>query len=287
MHFARVPPTGMVLTGICSVQAGAAVAASHFDELGPSGVSLLRLAFAALVLVVIWRPDPRRFTRAELKQVALFGLVLGVMNETFYLALDHLPLGVAVTIEFAGPLGVAVVTSHRRADLGWAALAAGGIVLLADPGGGSVDAIGLVFVLIAASCWAAYIVLNQRLGQASAGGRGLAMGMVVAALVPIVPGIAEAGGTLLEPRFLLIGLGVGLLSSVVPYSLEFEALRRMPTHVFGVLMSLEPAAAALAGLLILGQALGARELVAIALVVAASAGVTRAAGRSAVPILDA
>lgn len=286
----RVPPVGLVLTGICSVQVGAAVAASHFDELGPSGMTLLRLVFGATVLVVLWRPDPRAYARADLRLVGLFGLVLGLMNEAFYLALDHLPLGVAVTLEFAGPLGVAVATSRRRADLGWAALAALGIVLLADPGGGTVDALGLAFIAVAATCWAGYILLSQRLGSAFEGGRVLALAMVVAAVVPVAPGIADAGTALIEPRFLALGLLIGLLSSVIPYSLEFEALRRMPAHVFGVLMSLEPAVATLAGLVILGQGLGVRQLAAIALVVAASGGVTRATGRSgaarAVPVGD-
>ena len=258
------------------MQVGAAVAASHFDELGPSGVTLLRLAFAAAVLVVVWRPDPRAYARSDLRLVGVFGLVVGAMNEAFYLALDRLPLGIAVTIEFVGPLGVAVATSRRRGDLGWAGLAALGIVGLAVPGGGSVDVLGLVFVLAAAACWAAYILLSQHLGQAFEGSRGLALAMVVAALVPVVPGVVEAGSRLLEPRELLIGLVVGLMSSVIPYSLEFEALRRMPANTFGVLMSLEPAVAALAGLVVLGQGLGVRELAAIALVVTASIGVTRA-----------
>ncbi|MCW3012053.1 MAG: EamA family transporter [Solirubrobacterales bacterium] len=275
----RVPPVALVLTGIGSVQFGAALATTLFDDLGAAGTTLLRLVFAAAILVAVWRPRPRAYTPAQLRLAALFGLVLGAMNLTFYLALDRLPLGVAVTIEFVGPLGVAVATSRRRADLGWAALAALGIVLLADPGGGSIDPVGLVLILLAAACWAAYILLSQRAGPSFEGGRGLALAMVVAVLVPLVPGVLEGGSALFDPHLLLLAAGVGLLSSVIPYSLEFEALRRMPTSVFGVLMSLEPGVAALAGFLVLGQALGARELLAIALVVAASLGVTRAAGR--------
>lgn len=278
----RVPPVALVLTGIGSVQFGAALATTLFDDLGPSGTTLLRLLFAAGILVALWRPDPRAYGRAELRLAGLFGLVLGCMNLTFYLALDRLPLGVAVTLEFVGPLGVAVATSRRRADLAWAALAAVGIVLLADPGGGSIDPLGLVLILAAGGFWAAYILLSQRAGPSFEGGRGLAMAMVVAALVPLVPGVVGGGSDLLRPELLAIAAGVGLLSSVIPYSLEFEALRRMPANVFGVLMSLEPGVAALAGFLVLGQALGARELVAIALVVAASIGVTRAANRASV-----
>ncbi len=286
----RVPPVALVLTGIGSVQFGAALATTLFDSLGPSGTTLLRLVFATVLLLALWRPDPRDYTGAELRLAALLGLVLGAMNLTFYLALDRLPLGVAVTIEFVGPLGVAVATSRRRADLGWAALAAAGIVLLADPGGGSIDPLGLVLILLAGACWAAYILLSQRAGPSFEGGRGLALAMAVAVLVPLVPGVVGGGSALLDPRWLALAAAVGVLSSVIPYSLEFEALRRMPAHVFGVLMSLEPGVAALAGLVVLGQGLGARQVVAIALVVAASAGVTLAAGRehraAAVPRLD-
>jgi inner membrane transporter RhtA len=272
---ARVPPFALVLAGVTSVQVGAALARTMFDDLGPSGTSLLRLGFAALTLGLLWRPDPRRYSRAELRLVVAFGLVLGLMNLTFYLGLGRLDLGVAVTIEFIGPLAVAVVGSRRRLDLVWAALAAVGIVLLANPGGSDpVDALGLFFILCAAACWAAYILLAQRAGRVFAGSQGVAMAMVVAAVIPIAPGIADGGSALLRPELLAIGLAVGILSSAIPYSLETEALRRLPANVFGVLMSMEPAVAALAGFVVLGQDLGPREILAMALVVAASAGVS-------------
>jgi inner membrane transporter RhtA len=282
----RVPPVPLVLTGICSVQVGAAVGATIFDEVGASGATLLRLGMAALVAALVFRPDPRGHSAADLRLGALLGLTLGVMNLAFYEALDRMPLGVAVTIEFAGPLGVAVALSRRRLDYVWAALAAAGIVLLADPGGGGLDPVGLALILLAAACWAGYILLSQRAGRVFPGTRGIGLALVVAAVVPIGPGIAQGGAELLEPRFLLLGLLVGVASSVIPYTLETEALRRMPAHAFGVLMSLEPAVAALAGLLILGQELGWRELVAMALVVAASIGVTRAAAPGAPPPVD-
>jgi inner membrane transporter RhtA len=282
----HVPPVPLVLTGICSVQVGAAVGATIFDEIGASGTTLLRLGMAALVAAVLFRPDPRGHSAADLRLGGLLGLTLGVMNLAFYEALDRMPLGVAVTIEFAGPLGVAVALSRRRLDYVWAALAAAGIVLLADPGGGGLDPAGLALILLAAACWAGYILLSQRAGRVFPGTRGIGLALIVAALVPIGPGIAQGGAELLEPRFLLIGLLVGVASSVIPYTLETEALRRMPAHAFGVLMSLEPAVAALAGLLILGQELGWRELVAMALVVAASIGVTRAAAPGAPPPVD-
>jgi inner membrane transporter RhtA len=271
----RVPPFALVLGGVTSVQVGAALARTMFDELGPSGTSLLRIVFAALALMVLWRPDPRRYTWNELRYALAFGVTLGLMNLTFYLGLDRLDLGVAVTIEFVGPLAVAVLLSRRRLDLVWAALAAAGIVLLTNPGGAdSVDAIGLMFVLIAGACWAAYILIAQSAGRVFPGSHGVAMAMVVAAVIPIAPGIADAGSALLRPELLALGCAVGVLSSAIPYSLETEALRRIPAHVFGVLMSMEPAVAALAGFVVLGQDLGLRELLAIALVVAASAGVS-------------
>ena len=279
-----MPAPLFVLAAASSVQLGAAIAATLFDDLGPAGTSVLRVGLGALILLAIWRPRVRGLAREDLRLVFWLGLTLGVMNYSFYEAIDRIPLGVAVTIEFAGPLGVAVVLSRRRLDLLWVALAVGGILLLADPGGDSVDPTGLALVLIAAAAWAAYILLAARAGSRFTGGRGLALAMIVASLVPLVPGIAEAGGELLVPEFLALGAAVALLSSVIPYSLEMEALRRIPRHVFGVLMSMEPALAALAGFVILDQALGARELLAIGLVIAASIGATRSS-RSA-PVID-
>jgi inner membrane transporter RhtA len=266
----------LVLVAITSLQFGAALAGTIFDETGPAGTALLRSAFAALILVAIWRPRPSAHSARELRLVVAFGLVLGAMNLCIYESFARIPLGIAVTIEFAGPLGVAVVLSRRRLDLLWAALAAVGIVLLADPGGGAVDAAGVAFALVAAACWAAYILIAQAAGRVFSGGRGVALAMSVAVVVPVIPGIANAGAELLKPQWLAIGCAVALASSVLPYSLETEALRRLPANVFGVLMSLEPGVAALAGLVVLGQDLRARDVVAITLVVTASIGVTRA-----------
>jgi inner membrane transporter RhtA len=274
----RVPPIGLVLGGVTSIQFGAALAATLFDDLGPAGTSVLRLGFAAIILMVLVRPRirtrPAR-SAASLWLVLAFGLTLGAMNLTFYEALDRIPLGVAVTIEFAGPLGVAVATSRRRLDLVWAALAAIGILLLSNPFGAGLDTIGLILALAAAAFWATYILIAQRATTHFQGSEGVALAMVPAALVPLIPGVAEAGTTLLEPHWLLLGAGVALMSSVIPYSLETEALRRLPASVFGVLMSIEPAVAAIAGLVVLGQSLSARDVVAIGFVVAASVGVSR------------
>jgi inner membrane transporter RhtA len=265
----------LVIVAISSLQFGAALAGTIFDELGPAGTALLRAAFAAVILLAVWRPAVHGVPAVNLRLIALFGVVLGGMNLCIYESFARIPLGIAVTIEFAGPLTVAVALSRRRLDLVWAALAAAGILLLADPGGGEVDALGVILALVAAACWAAYIIIGAAASKVFTGGRGLALAMAVATLVPLVPGVATAGSDLLHPRFLAIGCAVALLSSVLPYSLETEALRRIPPRVFGVLMSLEPAVAALAGLVVLGQRLGGRDVVAIVLVVAASVGVTR------------
>jgi inner membrane transporter RhtA len=242
---------------------------------------LLRLGLAALVLVAIWRPRPGGLTGPQLRAVALFGVALAGMNGCYYLALDRIDQGVAVTFEMAGPLGVAVAGSRRGIDLVWVALAAAGILLLTGGAGGDLDALGAAFALAAGAFWAAYILLSARIGRALPGGQGLALAMVVGALVVVPPGAADGGGELLAPGLLAAGLGVAVLSSVIPYSLEMEALRRMPERVFGVLMSLEPAAAALAGFVVLGQDLGARQLTAIGMVVVASAGATGLGRRDA------
>jgi inner membrane transporter RhtA len=230
------------------------------------------------VLALIWRPRLAGHDRGELGLAALFGLVLGAMNLAFYASLERIPLGIAVTFEFVGPLGVAVFGSRRPLDLLWVGLAAAGILLLADLGGdGGLDRTGVALALLAGALWAAYILLSARVGRAFPGGAGLALAMLVAT-VPLAPvGIAAAGGDLLVPWILLVGAAVGLVSSAIPYTLELEALRRLPVGVFGVLMSLEPAMAALAGFVVLDEGLAAREVAAILLVVAASAGAARGA----------
>jgi len=264
----RAVAVGLVLAAAASLQAGAAFAVTLFDELGPAGAAFLRLAFAAVVLWAIWRPR----LSGDLRLAASFGVALGLMNWSIYESMDRIPLGVAVTIEFAGPLLVAVLGSRRRLDAVWIALAAVGILLLADPGGGSIDGVGVLFALAAAGCWMAYIHLGKRTGEAFPGGSGLALAMAVGALVVLPAGLIQGGSALTEPDLLGSALVVALASSALPYSLELEALRRLPAAVFGVLMSLEPAVAALAGWIVLGQDLGARELLAIGMVVVASAG---------------
>jgi inner membrane transporter RhtA len=273
----RVPSPVLVVGAVASVQFGAAFAKTIFDEIGPGGAVFLRMLFAAAVLMLIWRPRLSGHGRRDIVLILLFGASLAGMNGTFYAALDRIPLGIAVTFEFVGPLGVALFGSRRRLDLVWVALAAAGILLLSDFGGTDLDGLGVALALIAGAFWAAYILLSARVGQAFPGGGGLALAMMVA-VVPLVPiGIAQGGADLLVVWVLAVGFAVAMLSSAIPYTLELEALRRLPAGVFGVLMSLEPALAATAGFIALGEDLAAREVVAILLVVAASAGAARGA----------
>jgi inner membrane transporter RhtA len=280
----RIPPTLLVLVAVSSVQFGGAFAKTLFDEIGPSGTVFLRVAFASLILAALWRPAVRGRSRADWRLIVAYGITLVAMNLSFYEALDRIPLGIAVTFEFVGPLGVAVAGSRRPLDLAWVALAAAGIVLLSDFGTADLDALGVGLALLAGAFWAAYILLAARVGRAYPGGQGLALGMAVGALMVAPIGLAGGGGDLLDAEVLAIGLLVAILSSAIPYTLELEALRRMPKGVFGVLMSLEPAAAALAGFIVLDEGLATRELVAIALVVTASAGAAR---HAVVPPRDA
>lgn len=264
----RAAAVGLVLVACTSPQIGAAFAVTLFDELGPAGAAFLRLTIAAIVLWAIWRP---RLT-GDLRLAAAFGVSLGVMNWTFYEAISRIPLAIAVTIEFAGPLVVGVIGSRRPLDIFWVALAAVGIVLLVNPGGGSLDPVGVAFALAAAACWMAYIYLSKRTGAAFPGGAGLAIAMAVGALVVLPAGAVPASNAFAAPALLGTAVIVALASSVLPYSLELIALRRLPEAVFGVLMSLDPAVAAVVGFVALQQELGPRDVLAIAMVVVASAG---------------
>ena len=264
----------LVLISIASVQTGAAVARTAFDEAGAMGITLMRLGLSSAVLVAVLRPRPWRWSRDAQQATLLFGLCMAGMNIVFYLALRTVPLGVCVTVEFLGPLTVALVQTRRWRDVLWVCLAAAGVALLGLRGGGDLPIGGLVLALVAGAFWALYILASARVGQAVPGTEGLAMALVIAALIALPFGAAGVAGVLDQPRILLIGCGVALFSSIIPYICELAALRRMPTRVFGVLMSLEPGAAAIAGLIVLHQALAARETVALVLVSVASVGIT-------------
>lgn len=279
-----IPPLPAVLVAIVSVQGGAALAKGLFAALGAAGTAGVRITLSAAVLLALFRPPLARLRAAQWRAIVPYGLVLGSMNLAFYLALERIPLGLAVTLEFLGPLGVAVLGSRRAVDFLWVALAAAGIALLAPWEGsthpGALDPTGVLLALFAGGCWAAYILLGGRVSRLFTDGQGVATGMLFATL-PALP-FALADGVLarLSPGLLLAGLGVALLSSALPYVLEMTALRELPSRTFGILMSLEPAVAALAGLLFLHERLTGLQWLALAGVSAASAGATLTARRA-------
>lgn len=273
------PLAGVALVvGSClSLPFGAAVAAQLFPVLGPWGVTSLRVAIAALLLVVIVRPRPGRWTRAQWLAATLFGVSLAVMNGFFYAAIDRIPLGPAVAIEFLGPLVLAAVLTRRLADAAWVAVALVGMALLgidgmigADP----LDPLGVLFILIAAGFWVMYIRMSARVGRLIPGNSGLAMGLVIAAVLLLPVGVPTVSVVAGDMQLLLLAAITAVLSSVIPYSFELAALRRLPQRVFGVLLSLEPAFATLAGWLILGQDATVLRMLAVVLVIAASVGTT-------------
>jgi inner membrane transporter RhtA len=270
----RLPAPLLVLGAIVSVQLGSAVAKGLFDDLGAGGTTLLRLGLASSLLFAVLRPRLRTWSRGQWQAAALLGAAMAGMNLVFYLSLRTVPLGVAVTVEFVGPLLLALVQTRRWLDLLWALTAAGGVVLLGTGGGTDAPASGLLLAFVAGLFWAAYIVASARVGQVLPGTDGLAVALAVAAVLVLPFGAEGALEVVDRPGLLLGALAVALLSSVISYGLELSALRRIPTRVFGILMSLEPAAAAVAGLLVLDQALGSREVVALLLVSAASLGIT-------------
>jgi len=280
----RASAVVLVLGAATSVQGGASVAKSLFPELGPPGVVFLRLLFGSIALWAIARPELRGRPRRELRLVAALGVVLVSMNVSFYESIDRLPLGIAVTVEFLGPLAVAILGSRRRIDFAWIALAGLGVALLANGGGRSVHATGLMLAALAGLFWALYIFLSVPIGKAYPGASGLAPAMVLGAVLIAPWGIISAGHHLREPQLLGAAVGVGLLSSALPWSLELEALRRLPTHVFGVVLSLEPAVAALAGFVLLHEHLRLRAWLAIGLVVLASAGAALEVRRRDTPV---
>lgn len=267
-----------MLASIVSVQVGAAIAKSLFDSVTPTGMVLLRLASSALVFVVLVRPRVRGRSGQDWVVALGFGASLATMNWAIYQSFARIPLGLAVTIEFIGPLAVGLLGSRRLCDLAWVGLAATGVVLLGfDPSGVTVAGVG--FALLAGAAWASYILLSASTGRRWPGLDGLTVASVVAVLLLAPYAAADGAHDLLRPEVLLVGAAVGLLSSVLPYSLELVALRSLPTAAFGILMSLEPAAAALAAIVLLGEHLGPLQWLALVCVVVASIGATRSAAQ--------
>jgi len=278
-------PAAMILTGIVSVQVGAGLADKLFGQIPPAAVTGLRLWISALAMVALSGRGFGRSVRdlrerrafADAAVAVAFGIALAVMNFSFYQAFSRIPLGVTVTIEFLGPLAVAVAGSRHLRDVGWVILAATGVVLLTQGGHGHLNVGGVLFAGLAGACWAAYIVLSSATGRRFPGSTGLAIAMVISAVLITPPALIAGGGAMFRPAILATGAAIGILSSVIPYRLELESLRRMPTRLFGVWMSLEPAVAALIGLVMLGQRLSVVEWVAIVCVMIACAGAAQAA----------
>lgn len=303
---AAVPPSALIFVGIVSVQVGAGLAAQLFDQIPPAAVTALRLWASAVVmaavggrrLLAVLTAVARGRAWRDLAVTAGFGLTLAVMNFSIYQSFARIPLGISVTIEFLGPLGVAVASSRRALDVVWVVLAGGGVALLTRADSASRSSglgafahatdrgtflVGLAFALVSGLSWAVYIVLSRATGRRFPGSTGLTIAMLVAAIVITPAGVAAGRGALLHPLILVTGLGIGMLSSIIPYSLELETLRRIPARVFGIWMSLEPAVAALVGLVMLSQALAVREWVAIGCVMVACAGAARGASESPAP----
>jgi inner membrane transporter RhtA len=279
-----LPPLPAVLVAILSVQGGAALAKGLFPVLGPSGTVGLRIGMSAVILLAAFRPRLHRVTAAQWRVVLPYGAVLGVMNLVFYHSLSRIPLGLAVTVEFIGPLSVAVFGSRRMIDVAWVVLAGAGIALIAPwTTSSGVDPLGVALAFAAGVCWALYIVIGQKLSHRLSGGAAVSIGMLVAAIT-VVPFAAATGGFahLTLGRF-AAGVGVALLSSAIPYTLEMIALKALPARTFGILMSLEPAVAALAGLAFLREVLSATQWLAVALVIAASGGSTLTSRRTPEP----
>lgn len=273
--FQKPSPTALVLLSILSVQFGSALAKSLFDDLGPWGVVSLRVSFSTLILFSLWRLRWNSGIRQNFRLIVAFGIIFALMNSCFYAAIDRIPLGIAISLEFTGPLGLAILNSQRWLDGLWALLAGIGIVLLTPLSGAVIDGWGIILALVAGLFWALYIVFAAKVGQKLSGIEGLAWALAVSSILLLPIGIATAGSALLNPKLLLMGAGVALLSTTLPYSLEMVALRSLPIKVFGVMLSLEPMAGVLAGFLILDETLSARSLTACLLVSIAAAGAAK------------
>lgn len=276
-------PIAVLIAAMICFQLGAALAKGLFPAVGASGTAALRLALSALMLLAVWRPWRMRMTAREMRVIVLYGLALGWMNFFFYLSLRFIPLGIAVALEFAGPLALAMAASRRAIDFGWILMAALGLLALLPVGLGAtqLDLLGVGCGLAAGACWALYIYFGRKAGAAH-GGQTTALGMLIGAIVIVPIGAAQAGMQLFSPAILPAALGVALLSSAIPYSLEMLAMPRLPTRTVGVLMSLDPALGALSGLCFLGESLSWIQWAAIFSIMAASAG-SAATSRDAMP----
>ena len=270
-----------ILGSLISVNVGAAYAKGLFPLVGSAGMTAVRVGLASIFLMAFWRPWRAPLARADALNVAIYGVMLGMMNLLIYAAFARIPIGVAIAIEVIGPLAVVVLSSRHLRDFFWVGCAACGLWLLAPTraGAGALDPLGVAAAAGAGFCWAMYIVFGKRVSTLK-GGHVVAWGMLVAALCTVPVGLAQAGATLFSPQVLAGGLAVALLSSILPYSLEMMALSRLPRRVFGILVSAGPAVGALAGFLVLGEVLSTAQWLAIGMIVVATAGSAATAGRT-------
>ena len=278
----NIPPIPAVLFAIISVQSGAAIAKTLFPAIGAAGTASLRIGISAIILLAIYRPNLFKITPNQWKIVIPYGLSLGAMNLIFYLAIERIPIGLAVTLEFIGPLVVAVIGSKRLIDYLWVLLAAIGIVLIAPWSNNGIDLLGVLFALLAGALWAAYIVLGTKVSKIMKGGDAVATGMLFASILIVPFGILENGLTNLTPTFLYLGIALALLSSAIPFTLEMKALAQLPARTFSILMSLEPAAASIFAFIFLQEYLTFNEILAVVFVVIASVGSTITSKRTTI-----
>ncbi|WP_421942733.1 EamA family transporter [Pedobacter sp.] len=269
-----IPPVPAVILAIISVQGGAAIAKGIFPALGPASTSALRIVLSAIILFIYNRPSLKNLSNAQWKAVSLYGLTLGAMNLVFYFAIARIPLGLGVTLEFIGPLVLAIAGSKRILDFLWVILAAAGIALIAPWSGSGVDLLGAFLALLAGAFWAGYIVMGGKISKIMDEGKAVTIGMLFASALVLPVAVFDGLLTKVQPHFLLTGLALALLSSAIPFTLEMKALKKIPAKTFSILMSLEPAAAALSGLIFLHEYLSVNEWLAVALVIIASGGAT-------------
>jgi len=272
-----IPPVLAVLLAIISVQGGAAIAKGLFPILGPTTTATLRIGLSAIILLVAYRPDFRKISRLQWQAVIPYGLTLGAMNIIFYMAIKRVPLGLGVALEFVGPLLLAIYGSRRAIDYFWVLLAAGGIALISPWSANGVDLLGVVLALTAGGFWAAYIVLGGRISKLMPDGEAVAVGMVFATMLVLPFGVSSGGFPKITPQLFLAGTALALLSSAIPFTLEMSALRRIPMRTFSILMSMEPAAAAICGIIFLKEHLSFYEYTAIVMIIIASAGAAMSA----------
>jgi inner membrane transporter RhtA len=275
----NIPPIYAVLLAIISVQFGAAIAKSLFPAIGAAGTASIRIGISALILLLVYRPNLKKITPKQWKIVIPYGLSLGAMNLIFYLAIERIPIGLAVTLEFIGPLLVAIIGSRRLIDYCWVLLAVAGIVLIAPWTNDRVDPLGVLFALLAGALWAAYIVLGGKVSKIMNNGQAVATGMLFAAILILPFGFYENGLANLTPKLLGLGIALALLSSAIPFTLEMKALGQLPPRIFSILMSLEPAAASICAFIFLQENLSFHEIMAVVCVIIASVGSTLTAKR--------